>query len=210
VTSDLNRRLLSRLTANRLSLTDDKLARVEAYFQLLSFWNKKINLTGFDLYEPTDRAIDRLICEPIAAESHFPSGALAWLDVGSGGGSPAIPIKIVRPQSPLTMVEMRGRKAAFLREACRELDLSQVAVRDRRFQDLASEPSFQHSVSVITIRAVRGDLSIVDGVRRMLRQDGSVLLFGQADSMDWPGFGTRTVSLGPASGLSFLSILSPL
>src|SRR5262249_15839593 len=155
-----------------------------------SLWNKKINLTGFDLSDPTDRAIDKLICEPIAAAGHFPRAAATWLDVGSGGGSPAIPIKIVRPEGLLTMVEMRGRKAAFLREACRQLKLVQAAVRELRFQDLASEQSLQHSVSVITIRAVRGDLSIVQAVARTLDRNGSVFVFGSADPDEWAGFTT--------------------
>jgi 16S rRNA (guanine527-N7)-methyltransferase len=208
VTLDFRQRLLSRVTENRISLTDGELARVGVYFQLLRLWNRRINLSGFDLNDPSDRAIDKLICEPIAAARHFPSAVATWFDVGSGGGSPAIPIKIVRSEVPLTMVEMRGRKAAFLREVCRELDLWQADVRDLRFQDLACEPSFQHSASVITIRAVRGDASIVAAAARMLGRDGSVLVFGSAEPKDWAGFAIRTVGLWPAADL--LSILTRL
>ena len=96
--------------------------RLEGYFHLLARWNVRINLTALPLDPPTPEAIDRLLIEPLVAAT-WAETPLIWYDVGSGGGSPAIPFKIVHSRAKLTMVESRTRKAAFLREAVRTLEL---------------------------------------------------------------------------------------
>ena len=87
---------------------------LEAYFQLLTQWNAKINLTALPLDPPTDETFDRLLVEPLAASKQIPTHTPSvWFDLGSGGGSPAIPLKIARPALRLTMIESKERKSAF-------------------------------------------------------------------------------------------------
>ncbi|MBW8866026.1 MAG: class I SAM-dependent methyltransferase, partial [Acidobacteria bacterium] len=106
---------------------------LEQYFSLLARWNPKVNLTALPLNPPGDETFDRLFVEPVVAAAHieplnFRDAPLKWIDLGSGGGSPAIPLKIVRPSWHLTMVEAKERKAAFLREAIRALRLQEADV----------------------------------------------------------------------------------
>ena len=71
---------------------------LEAYFRLLAHWNAKINLTALPLDPPTDETLDRLLVEPLAAARQIRRCAAASGSTsGSGGGSPAIPLKIARP-----------------------------------------------------------------------------------------------------------------
>jgi 16S rRNA (guanine527-N7)-methyltransferase len=176
---------------------------------LLTQWNKRINLTGFDLEKASDLAIDRLICEPLASAHYLPAKAGSWIDIGSGGGSPAVPIKVVRPALALTMVEMRLRKAAFLREVARELGLVEAHVEDIPFQELSRQSSLKRSVVFITIRAVRADSSVRDGAMEVLRADGKVFFFGSIREQDWPGFSTeKTTLLSGAEHPSALAILT--
>ena len=63
----------------------------EEYFGLLTHWNAKINLTALPLGSPTDETFDRLLVEPLVAAKYIPDSARLWLDLGTGGGSPAIP-----------------------------------------------------------------------------------------------------------------------
>src|SRR5215471_18348732 len=78
---------------------DDEVAeRLEAYFELLTRWNRTINLTSLPLEPPTAAAIDRLLIEPLTAIPHLSATADIWFDLGSGGGSPAIPLQIARPR----------------------------------------------------------------------------------------------------------------
>ena len=90
-----------------------------------------MNLTGLRVAPDNDEAIDRLLIEPMLAAAHAGS-ARTMVDIGSGGGSPAIPFALVAASQPvLTMVEVRERKSVFLREALRE------TAADRRGTDLA-------------------------------------------------------------------------
>src|SRR5262249_62154900 len=101
-----------------------------AYLRLLARWNATVNLTSLALDPPGDETFDRLVVEPIVAAERMhgvPGGSSSvavWYDLGSGGGSPAIPLKLVRSSWTLTMVESRERKAMFLREAGRHLKLA--------------------------------------------------------------------------------------
>jgi len=99
------------------------LAPLETYYRLLAQWNVKINLTALPLQPPTDSTFDRLFIEPLLAAELVPDLPGIWFDLGSGGGSPALPLKLIRPSLSLTLVESKTRKAAFLREALRALKL---------------------------------------------------------------------------------------
>lgn len=151
--------------------------QLEAYFALLFQWSATINLTGLPLNPPTDQTIGRLLIEPLVAAKEIENVKRSWLDIGTGGGSPAIPIRIVRPALELTMVESRGRKAAFLAEVVRQLGLTSASVENSRFQDLVAEGSLTAFADLITVRAVRLDPSLLVGVQGLLRPRGRLFLF---------------------------------
>ena len=118
---DVRSRLARSATKSNIFIDDPLADSLTAYYELLARWNRKINLTSLD---NLDEAIDRLILEPIAASRYLPASAKLLMDVGSGGGSPAIPFKLAVPRLRLTMVEAKARKSAFLREAIRHLGLT--------------------------------------------------------------------------------------
>jgi 16S rRNA (guanine527-N7)-methyltransferase len=163
---------------------------LEAYLRLLTHWNAKINLTALPLDPPTDQTFDRLLVEPLGAARHIEDKPLVWFDLGSGGGSPAIPVKIARPALNLTMVESKERKAAFLQEAIRTLELKNSSVRNDRFEDLAKDPTLVRSVDLVTVRAVKIDAGLLETAANLLREGGRLLLFRPAHdpSTDPNGF----------------------
>lgn len=181
--SDLTERLLRRAELSGVVVPSALLSPLTAYFELLERWNEKINLTS--LVDP-DEAIDRLLLEPVAAASHLPrSGRL--IDLGSGGGSPAIPLALALGATTLVMVESRERKAAFLREAIRQLELYNVAsVEMSRFEELAGREGFRDSFSMVSIRAVRIDSQTLASVEAFLRPDGLLASFRSPKSSDRP------------------------
>jgi 16S rRNA (guanine527-N7)-methyltransferase len=107
--SEFRERLSTRAENAGVSVAADAQAQLELYFQLLTRWNAKINLTALPLHRPTDETFDRLLIEPLAAAKYVADSARRWFDVGSGGGSPAIPLKIAQPRIELTMTESKGR-----------------------------------------------------------------------------------------------------
>jgi len=153
--------------------------RLWVYFQLLSKWNSKINLTGLDLEEPTPEGIDRLLIEPLLAASHG-EGAKSLIDIGSGGGSPALPLALALPGLRLAMVEVKTRKSVFLREAARELGLESATVVTARHEALLSDPSFHDAFDLLSIRAVRVEARVFAELQAFVRPGGRLLLFRSA------------------------------
>ena len=154
---------------------EEALAPLEAYYRLLAQWNVKINLTALPLQAPSDATFDRLFIEPLLAAELVPDVPGTWFDLGSGGGSPAFPLKMVRPSLSLTLVESKTRKAAFLREVVRALKLPGTEVANMRFQEL---PTPTPAADLVTVRAVRPDRILLDETARLLRVGGHLLLFG--------------------------------
>jgi 16S rRNA (guanine527-N7)-methyltransferase len=171
---DLERRIVRRAWRANIPVTQAQAAALSRYLTLLERWNIKINLTA--LSEP-DEVVDRLVLEPAAAVRLLPPGMECVSDIGSGGGSPAIPLKILLPQLKLRMVEAKTRKAAFLREAVRHLGLTDVVVETTRFEELATRPALLESQDAVTVRAVRLEARQLLILQRLLKPGGLLLVF---------------------------------
>lgn len=159
-----------------VQVPDALLGQLEAYFRLLEAWNAKINLTALDLQRDADKAVDRLLVEPLVAVRHISAGAASAIDIGSGGGSPGIPMKLARPEVAFTLVEAKTRKCAFLREAARQLKVD-FRVETARFEVLLSRPDFHEAFDIVTMRAVRVEPRVLVSLQAFLRPGGEVLLF---------------------------------
>jgi 16S rRNA (guanine527-N7)-methyltransferase len=127
-------------------LTPAAVARFEAYLALLVKWNARINLTA--VRDP-EQIVRRHFAECIFAAGQLPPRIHTLLDYGSGAGLPGIPIAICRPTLAVTLAESQAKKAAFLREAVRTLDLK-AEVWDRRVEDLPEARVFD----CVALRAV--------------------------------------------------------
>ena len=132
----------------------DRLAR---HAELLERWNRVVRLVGEA--EPEDW-IQRHYAESVAARVFWrpaktgSGGEPGLLDIGSGAGFPGLVLAALHPERPVTLVEARERKAAFLAEAGRELDLPRVRiVRERLDAGLAAR--LAGAVECATIRGVR-------------------------------------------------------
>ena len=208
-TLEFRDKLARRTRRAKAPITLAMLEPLEAYFRLLAQWNVKINLTALPLDPPTDETFDRLFAEPLAASREIPThSACRWVDLGSGGGSPAIPLKIAHPGLKLTMIESKERKGAFLREAIRALGLTDALVETARFEVAAEKPEYTGTADIVTVRAVRADGELFETAGRLLKQDGNLLMFRPAHSptANPPGFQRiRTVPLID-SPQSFLSV----
>jgi 16S rRNA (guanine(527)-N(7))-methyltransferase RsmG len=176
---DFKGQLLARVRlANIPSPSAADLDKLEAYFDLLVHWNRKINLTSLPLEPPTDQAIDRLFVESLAAAPLVGRDVTKWYDLGSGGGSPAIPLQIVRAVPHLLMVESRERKAAFLSEVTRQLDLRGAYVLALRIESLVEDHRRASSADLITVRAVKLSAPLFSQLDTLLRVGGQAILFG--------------------------------
>jgi 16S rRNA (guanine527-N7)-methyltransferase len=171
---DVRSRLVRRAGKANIFIDDPLGGRLAAYYDLLARWNRKINLTSL---ENLDEAIDRLLLEPLMAARFLPASARFLMDVGSGGGSPAIPFKLAVPRLRLTMVESKARKSAFLREAIRHLGLTETHVETARYEELLAKPELHEAHDVVSVRAVRTEARVLTSLQAFLAPGGVILHF---------------------------------
>jgi 16S rRNA (guanine527-N7)-methyltransferase len=115
---------------------DDQVLQIQQYIEILLSWNEKINLTA--IRDPLE-ILYRHICESMYAAEALALEAGRLADVGSGGGFPGLPLKIVRPGLRVFLVESNLKKATFLAEVIRELRLTDAQVLVRRYEELGEE-----------------------------------------------------------------------
>lgn len=106
-----------------------------SYLALLVSWNSKINLTSI---RDLNLIVRRHFLDSIAVVPYLTSvGRL--MDVGSGAGFPGLPVKIVFPEKEVLLVESHRKKANFLRELTRRLNIEGVQIIERRLEDLKAK-----------------------------------------------------------------------
>jgi 16S rRNA (guanine527-N7)-methyltransferase len=120
----------------RIELSAEQIAAVQQYMNVLLKWNDKINLTA--IRDPLE-ILYRHFCESMFAASAVPLEKGRLADVGSGGGFPGLPLKIVRPALEVFLVESNIKKATFLAEVTRELELSGTRVLVKRYEELSED-----------------------------------------------------------------------
>lgn len=184
---DLKSRIAARLAIRPVlpESSPGQLDQHQLYLSLLTKWNRTINLTSLQLEPLSDEAIDRLLVEPIEASrvvAQAPGAdgrGVEIVDLGSGGGSPAVPFWIELPGSRLTMVESRSRKCAFLRESVRQIRAGYGRALDCRFEQLFNlYPDLRQSADLVTVRAVRLDEPTSSLIGDLLKPEGKVVHFG--------------------------------
>lgn len=176
----IREKLAKRASKAGLSLQAPVIDALSAYFELLRKWNRKVSLTSLPVEDAGDEAIDRLLIEPVLATRYLPGPDASVLDIGSGGGSPAVPLKLAAPGISLRMVESKLRKAAFLREVVRTLDVDRTTVDAVRFEELLARPTLHEAMDVVTVRAVKVDRRTLSELQSFIRPGGSLFLFGTA------------------------------
>lgn len=183
---DFESRLRSRLQHVGLSAEPGFFRGAERYYSLLRRWNRTTNLTALPLEDFPDRTLDRLFVEPLQAAELVEDSPLACVDVGSGGGSPAIPLKLARPSLRVTLVESVAKKTAFLREAVRELGLVQTEVVTARIEDVVM--ARLNSADLVLVRGVRADQQLAAALAKLVKPGGRILRFGAASEPVPGGF----------------------
>ena len=117
-----------------------------------------------------------------------------------------MPLKVVRPELRLTLVESKSRKAAFLREVVRSLKLTDTDVLPVRIEDLAIGGRCGH-VDLLTVRAVRVDRSFLRTAATLLRTEGRLFLFGSRPLREWTANFQLMEQLKLSDGASALYVL---
>ena len=151
-----------------LCLTAEHLAAFQVYHDELTAWNQRFNLTAIVGHREVQikHFLDSLTCL-LALPSAQDAGALPdtlplytasqplrCIDIGTGAGFPGIPLKIVRPELVLTLLESTAKKTTFLRQIVKLLDLQNVEIIHGRAEDVGQDPAYRERYDVVLARAV--------------------------------------------------------
>lgn len=154
------------------SLTEAQLLRFKTYYERLIWRNYRVNLTR--ITDPNEVAAKHFADSIIAAEL-IPQGA-SVIDVGTGAGFPGIPLKLVRPDIDLVLLDSLGKRILFLRELCNELGLDVPAIHERA-EDGARRPDLRGAFDVAVSRAVAPMSALTELTVPFLKVGGTSLMY---------------------------------
>src|SRR6516165_7688257 len=120
----------------QITLSDAQVTCIQQYTRILQHWNEKLNLTA--IRDPLE-ILHRHFCESMFAAVAVPINSGRIADIGSGPGFPGLPLKILRPELELFLVESNIKKGTFLAEVLRELGLANARVLISRYEELSEE-----------------------------------------------------------------------
>jgi 16S rRNA (guanine527-N7)-methyltransferase len=120
----------------QITLNDNQVLLIHRYMRILQQWNEKLNLTA--IRDPLE-ILYRHFCESMYASVAIPGEFGRLADIGSGAGFPGIPLKIMRPEMELFLVESNIKKGTFLAEVVRDLELVNARVLISRYEELSEE-----------------------------------------------------------------------
>ena len=140
--------------------------RFNAYLSLILRWNARTSLTAIRVEEDI---VSRHFVESIACAVAVPDSVRTLLDFGSGAGFPGIPIALCRPEISVTLAESQNKKAAFLREAVRTLELD-TTVHGQRAEILTGP------FDCVVLRAVDRISTAVSVASHLVSRSGRMMI----------------------------------
>ena len=155
-----------------INLTQAQIAAFEAYQRELMDWNARHNLTAIRDEEGirVKHFLDSLTCLKM-----IDSPPARLIDVGTGGGFPGIPLKILMPGMQLTLVESVGKKVVFCQHIVDTLKLENVQVLQERAEDLGQSPEHREQYDWAVARAVANLPILAEYLVPLVRIKGAVL-----------------------------------
>jgi len=165
--SESGARLNALLAEAGLAPLDEKAAsRFDSYLSLFLRWNERLNLSSI---RDEEGILSRHIVESIAVAYALPPGVATLLDFGSGAGLPGIPIALCRPEIAVTLAESQGKKAAFLQEAVRVLEIQAKVYAGRA-------EAMRETFDCVVLRAVDKMPRAVANATRLVASEGWLAL----------------------------------
>lgn len=152
--------------------------KVQEYAQLLLDWNRTINLTGAQTLDQ----VEALIADAGALLTASWAGISTVIDIGSGGGLPAIPLAVALPQVHFTLLEATDRKCAFLEHVAATLGLTNVVVACGRAEELGHQPRLREQFDRAISRAAARPQVLLELALPFVRTGGD--LVAQVSTID--------------------------
>ena len=154
-----------------INLNNFQIAQFENYFSMLIETNKVMNLTA--ITEEDDVVVKHFL-DSALPEKFFPQNATV-IDIGSGAGFPALPLKIVRPDLKITMVDSLNKRIGFLNDVIEKLNIEGANAVHSRAEDFAKNNREKFDIAVA--RAVAPLNTLVEYLLPFVKVGGVCIIY---------------------------------
>ena len=134
-----------------ISLSNAQIDKFSQYARLLAEWNEKINLTA--ITDPEGIVIKHFL-DSLSISEFIPDETKTLIDVGTGAGFPGIPLKIIRDNLKVTLLDSLDKRVKFLNEICNNLMLKDIVSVHGRAEDFGVDKKYREHFDFVTARAV--------------------------------------------------------
>ncbi len=156
-----------------LQLSEEQLDQFLRYRHELLDWNTRINLTAIN--DPEEVLIKHFL-DSLSLLMAYDAPIASVLDIGAGAGFPGLPLKIVRPQWYIVLLEATGKKVKFLQHIIETLQLTGVEAVHGRAEELAHKAEYRASFDIVTARAVASLPALLEYSAPLTRL-GGIMIF---------------------------------
>ena len=167
-----------------IRLSETQTSRFVRYYDELARWNERVNLTSITEWEAVQSRhfLDSLSAALALSPQMLQSGS--FIDVGSGGGFPGLPLKLAFPGMRGTLLEATAKKTAFLAHLSEILELEDISVRTGRAETLAHEAEMREAFDMALARAVAEVATLAELTLPFVRVGGIVVMHKKVDIAD--------------------------
>jgi 16S rRNA (guanine527-N7)-methyltransferase len=153
--------------------SDEVIQQFLRYRHELLDWNTRMNLTA--IKDPEEVLLKHFL-DSLSLLTVYDKPQACVLDIGSGAGFPGLPLKIVRPQWHVTLLEATGKKVTFLQHVIETLELKDVVAVHGRAEELAHKAEYRASFDMVTARAVSSLSTLLEYAAPYCRVGGQIIL----------------------------------
>ena len=163
-----------------LHLNTGQLEQFEIYYKELIVWNRKMNLTSITDYEEVQvkHFLDSLT---VTLAMRAPFKSVNAIDIGTGAGLPGVPLKIIKPDISLVLLEATGKKARFLNHLVTALALEDVEIAVGRAEEVAHDIQYRENFDIVLSRAVASLPTLVELTLPFCAVGGSLIAQKKGD-----------------------------
>lgn len=153
--------------------SEDQVNSFMTYLSDLKKWNKAYNLTGL---KKDEDIIIKHFFDSLLYLKVLPDYQIKIIDVGTGAGFPGIPLKIIRPEIDMYLVESSRKKSAFLRHITKQLGLKRVEVMEKRIEEIKIKKELPYPVDAAVTRALFSIQDFIKKTSHLVNKCGILIL----------------------------------
>jgi 16S rRNA (guanine527-N7)-methyltransferase len=166
-------------SANGVVLSIEQIRQIERYRDELVSWNEKVNLIS---RKDIENVLQNHILHSLSVLKYVNLSIKSrCLDLGTGGGLPGIPISIANPEARMLLVDSIGKKIKITEMLAKHTGNKYIKTLNARVEDLANNKEHNSYFDFVFARAISDAVRIVTWSKKMLKQNGKIVLFKGGD-----------------------------